>query len=76
MQERESKAERFAWSMRKIPTRVIRDEVYADVKHVIVDKRHATNIILKVVPTATSVDLYDALAVLQHRLDEKYEARR
>lgn len=68
--ENTSKAVRFATNMRKIPRKVHRCEIYGAVK-VIVDRKHATNIIQKMVPTATSVDIYDALIVLQERLNER-----
>ena len=68
-----TKLDAFADRMNRIPRKVIRCEVYGTPR-VVVDKRHATNIFLKVFPTATSVDIYDALNILQDRLDD--DARR
>jgi hypothetical protein len=65
-----SKAVRFALDMRKIPRATQRCPIYGTVS-VIVDRRHATNIIRKFVPTVSTSDLYDALVILQDRLDEK-----
>jgi hypothetical protein len=65
-----SKAEAFADRMHRIPRKVIHCEVYGTPK-VVVDERHAANILRKVVPTATSVDIYHALGVLQDRLDDR-----
>ena len=63
-----SKAEQFAHRMTRIPRKALRCEVYGTVS-VVVDQGHAKNILRKVVPTATSADLYHALAILQDRLD-------
>lgn len=62
--------EQFAWNMRKIPRRAIRCEIY-DTIRIVVDKRHATNIIRKVIPTVTGPEIYDALVILQERLDSR-----
>ena len=67
-----SKAEQFAWVMKKIPRRPLRDEIYGTVQ-AIVDQRHARNIILKAVPTATSTDIHHALVILQDRLDDSFD---
>lgn len=68
-----SKAEQFAERMHRIPRKPLRCEIYGTVR-VVVDQNHAKNVIKKVVPTATEQDLYEALHILQDRLDERYSS--
>lgn len=64
-----SKAVRFAEHMKRIPRKALRCPVYGTM-HVVVDEPHAKNIILKHGdPAATASDIYDAMRVLQDRLD-------
>lgn len=58
---------RFASAMHGIPRRAIRCDVYGTVS-VVVDERHARNILRRVAPTAAPSAVYDALCVLQDRL--------
>lgn len=60
---------KFAKSMRRIPRKAQRCDVYGTVSAV-VDKRHALAIFRKVAPCATGPALYDAMVILQDRLDE------
>jgi hypothetical protein len=69
-QDTDSKAAKFAVRMRKIPRKVVRCDVYGTVA-VAVDERHARNILRKVVPTATSSEVYVALMIMQERLDDE-----
>lgn len=65
-----SKVERFALNMKKIPRKVQHCEIYGTVS-VIVDERHAKNILLKCGdPAATSIQVYRALNILQDRLED------
>ena len=61
-------AAQVAATLRKIPRTVARCDIYGTAS-VIVDRRHARNLLKKLVPWATSPDIYDALVILQDRLD-------
>lgn len=60
----------FAQRMRRIPRKPLRCEFTGAVRAV-VDERHARNIFKKVAPLASAAAIYDALAVLQDRLDDE-----
>lgn len=61
-------AAEVAQSLKKIPRTTIRCEIYGTTS-VVVDRPHARNLLKKLVPWATSTDIYDALVILQDRLD-------
>jgi hypothetical protein len=63
-------AARFATRMRKIPRTTVRCDVYGTVS-IVVERKHATAILRKVVPSATSADINEALDVLQDRIDAR-----
>ncbi len=67
-------AAEVAQSLKKIPRTVARCDIYGTTR-VIVDRRHARNLLKKLVPWATSPDIYDALVILQDRLDHNAPAR-
>ena len=54
---------RFVQNMRKIPKKVLRCDVYGTSK-IVVDERHAKNILRKVFPTISSSDLYHAVSLM------------
>lgn len=60
----------FAARMHKVPRKMQRCEVYGTTS-VIVDRNHAGNILRKVFPTVSSSDVYQAVVILQDRLDER-----
>ncbi len=67
-----SKVEKFALNMKKIPRKALRCEIY-DTVSVVVDERHATNVLLKCGdPAATGSEIYRALIILQDRLEERH----
>ncbi len=58
----------FATRMHSIPRKALRCEIYGTVTAV-VDQRHAYNILAKVLPGLRTSETYDAMVVLQDRLD-------
>jgi hypothetical protein len=64
-----SKMVTFAHAMKQIPRKVAHCEVYNTV-HVVVDTVRVLNIFKKVFGTADKTTAYEALNVLQTRLDE------
>lgn len=67
-------AAEVAVTLRKIPRTVARCDIYGTTR-VVVDRRHARNLLKKLVPWATSPDIYDALVILQDRLDDAAPAQ-
>ncbi len=63
----DSKAARFAERMTKVPRRTIRCDIYGTMS-VVLDERHAANIIRKVVPCATQAEVYAAMSILAERV--------
>lgn len=64
-----AQAVKFAQVMRRVPRRALRCDVYGTVSAV-VDRAHALNILRKAIPGLRASETYDALVVLQSRLDE------
>jgi hypothetical protein len=62
------RAAKFAHNMRNIPRKPLRCEIYGTVTAV-VDQKHAFNIIAKVLPGIRPSETYEAMTVLQDRLD-------
>ncbi len=61
----------FAWRMKRIPRKAQRCQVYPDDVCAVVDQPHAKAIFKKLFPTASGSATYDALNILQERLDER-----
>lgn len=64
------KAVSFAYRMRSVPRRALRCEIYGTVTAA-VDQRHAFNIMAKAIPGLRASETYDAMVVLQDRLDNQ-----
>lgn len=62
---------RFCEVMKNIPRRVQKCEIYGTVT-VVVDSSHAKNIFRKIAPCASTAVIYDALCILQERLDHVF----
>ncbi len=63
-------ASEFATRMHSIPRKALRCEIYGTVSAV-VDQKHAFNILAKVLPGLRASETYDAMVILQDRLDSK-----
>ena len=61
----------FAGRMRQIPRKAVRCELYGTV-HAVVDAKHVVNIFRKVVNPLVNPNIaYEAINILQDRLDER-----
>ncbi len=58
----------FAARMKRIPRKAVKCDMYDGVTYIVVDERHARNLLDKVTPGASSVAMYDALVILRDRL--------
>ncbi len=69
-QDMSDQASKFAHTMRSVPRKALRCEIYGTVSAV-VDRKHAFNILAKVFPGLTINEAYEALTILQDRLDNQ-----
>ena len=68
--EMTDRAAQFAYNMRVIPRKAIKCEIYGTVTAT-VDRAHALNILKKVIAGLRNSETYDAMVILQERLDAR-----